>query len=290
MSTRSELYHCFGLGTVELLRTDFVGGTTVFHCRHERKRLLCACCHGGRVIRRRTVSRRFRLVPVGCHPTWLEFDIQRLECRDCGTVRQERLTFASPRKRYTRAFARYVLELSHIGMIRDVARHVGVGRDLVAEIQREQMEKEVRKTELSTVTRIALDELAIGKGQRYVIIVLDLDTGAAIHVAEGRSSDSVTPFLRQLKRSGATIKALWQSPIDQGLCPLPLAPGPRAGCTGSPLPATAGPYRDAASPRRPANSDGRDYLASLTRRKPKSEYRSDGEYQLRNAERQRQDE
>ena len=96
-STRSELHHCFGLGTVELLRTDFVGGATVFHCRHERKRLFCACCHSGRVIRRGTVARRFRLVPVGCRPTWLEFDIQRLECRDCGTVQQERLTFAAYR-------------------------------------------------------------------------------------------------------------------------------------------------------------------------------------------------
>ena len=51
MSTRSELFHCFGLGTVELLRTDFVGGATVFHCRHEKKRLFCACCHSSRLIR-----------------------------------------------------------------------------------------------------------------------------------------------------------------------------------------------------------------------------------------------
>ncbi|MBT7299831.1 MAG: transposase family protein, partial [Victivallales bacterium] len=101
-----------------------------------RKRLFCACCHSGRVVRRGTVARRFRLVPVGCRPTWLEFDSQRLECRDWGTVRQARLAFASPRKRYARAFARYVLELSQIGTIRDVAGHVGVGWDLVAEIQR----------------------------------------------------------------------------------------------------------------------------------------------------------
>jgi len=123
-------------------------------------------------------------------------------------VRQERLSFARPRKRYTRAFARYVLALSHMGTIRDVARHVGVGWDLVAEIQREQMEKEVRMTKLSTMTWVALDELAIGKGQRYVSIVLNLDTGAAIHVAEGRNSDSVTPFLRKLERSGAKIEAV----------------------------------------------------------------------------------
>ena len=37
MSTRSELYHCFGLGVVELLRTDFRGGETTVHCRHPRE-------------------------------------------------------------------------------------------------------------------------------------------------------------------------------------------------------------------------------------------------------------
>jgi transposase len=78
----------------------------------------------------------------------------------------------------------------------------------VAEIQREQMEKEVRRTELSAVAPIALDGLAIGKGQRYVSILLNLDTGAAIHVAEGKSSDGVAPFLRKLERSGARIEAI----------------------------------------------------------------------------------
>ena len=70
------------------------------------------------------------------------------------------------------------------------------------------MERDVRRTKLSRVTRIALDELAVGKGHRYVSIVLDLDTGAAIHVAEGKSADSVKPFLRRLKRSGAKIEAV----------------------------------------------------------------------------------
>lgn len=208
MSTRSELYHCFGLGVVEVLSTEFTGGKTVFRCRHAKERLACAGCHSGDVIRRGTVTRPFRLVPIGSRPTWLEFEVQRLECRSCGQLRQERLPFAKPRRRYTTAFARYVLELSRLGTIKDVARHLGVSWDLVAEIQREQLEKDVRKVQLSAVSRIGIDELAVGKGHRYVSIVLDLDSGAAIHVAEGKAADSVKPFLRRLKRSGANIEAV----------------------------------------------------------------------------------
>lgn len=208
MSTRSELYHCFGLGVVEVLRTDFNGGETVFCCRTPASRLRCACCHGTDVIRRGTVTRRFRLVPIGSRRTWLEFEIQRLECRDCDAVRQEKLSFAKRYKRYTRAFSRYVLELSHLATIKDVAEHLGVSWDLVAEIQREQLEKDARKVRLSEVKQIAIDELAVGKGQSYLSIVLDLDTGAAIHVAKGKAADSVKPFLRRLKRSGAQIEAV----------------------------------------------------------------------------------
>ena len=208
MATRSELYHCFGLGVVEVLRTEFGNSETVFCCRTPASRLRCADCNGTDVICRGTVTRRFRLVPIGSRRTWLEFVLQRLECRDCGAVKQEALSFAKPYKRYTRAFARYVLELSHLATVKDVAKHLGVSWDLVAEIQREQLKKDARKVTLSEVTRIAIDELAVGKGHRYVSIVLDLDTGAAIHVAEGKAADSVKPFLRRLKRSGAQIEAV----------------------------------------------------------------------------------
>ena len=208
MSTRSELYHCFGLGVVEVSRMGFGGGETVFHCRTPVSRLRCACCYGTDVICRGTVTRRFRLLPIGSRRTWLEFVLQRLECRECGSVRQEQLSFAKPYKRYTRSFARYVVELSRIATIKDVAKHLGVSWDLVAEIQLEQLEKEARKVKLSGVTQIAIDELAVGKGHRYVSIVLDLDTGAAIHVAEGKAAASVKPFLRRLKRSGAQIEAV----------------------------------------------------------------------------------
>lgn len=208
MSTRSELYHCFGLGVVELLRIDYSGSTTTFHCRCPSERLCCALCSSPEVTCRGTVVRRFRLVPIGARPTWLEYEVQRLECKTCRAVRQEQLGFAKPYKRYTRSFARYVLELSRIGTIKDVARHLGVSWDLVAEIQREQLEKDVRKVKISGVTRIAIDEMAVGKGHRYVSVVLDLESGAAIHVAEGKAAESIKPFLRRLKRSGAKIEAV----------------------------------------------------------------------------------
>jgi len=207
MSTRSELYHCFGMGVVEVTRTEHVGGRTIFHARHPRERIVCPVCHSGDVICQGVVQRLLRLPPVGSRQVTVLFTVQRVECRSCGGVRQEHLAFAEPHKRYTRSFARYVLELSHIGTVKDVARHLGVGWDLVREIQQKDLERRRDQIDLKSVRHVGIDELAVGKGQRYVSVVLDMDSGGVIHVADGKGADAVKPFLRKLKRCGASIEA-----------------------------------------------------------------------------------
>ena len=73
----------------------------------------------------------------------------------------------------------------------------------IREIQEEALKKEVRKIDLKKLKRIAIDELAFGKGQDYVTIVLDLDSGAAVYVGDGKAAESISPFFVKLKRIGA---------------------------------------------------------------------------------------
>jgi transposase len=88
------------------------------------------------VISRGHVERRSRNVPIGSHPTTVVLPIPRVECRDCGRVRQVKVPFADPYRSYTRAFERYALELSRGMTILDVARHLDVGWDLIKDIQK----------------------------------------------------------------------------------------------------------------------------------------------------------
>jgi len=57
---------------------------------------------------------------------------------------------------------------------------------------------------LGSVRRIGIDEVSFKKGQRYLTIVVDHDTGLLLYVAEGRSKDSVRGFFDRLgaERSG----------------------------------------------------------------------------------------
>jgi hypothetical protein len=50
--------------------------------------------------------------------------------------------------------------------IRDVARHLGVGWDVIKEFQKRDLARRYAKPKLKHLRRIAIDEIAVGKGHR----------------------------------------------------------------------------------------------------------------------------
>ena len=68
--------------------------------------------------------------------------------------------------------------------------------------------KRYARPSLKKLDRIAIDEISIGKGHRYPTVVLNLTTGAAIFVGEGKGADALAPFFSRLKRSKAKVKAV----------------------------------------------------------------------------------
>jgi len=123
-------------------------------------------------------------------------------------VRQMPLDFADERRSYTKAFERYVLELSRHMTIRDVAWHLQVGWDLVKDIQQRYLSRKFRRIKLRALRQIAIDEIAIGRGQRYLTVVLDLHSGTVVFVGDGKGVEALKPFWKRLKRSRARIEAV----------------------------------------------------------------------------------
>jgi transposase len=129
-------------------------------------------------------------------------------CHDCGKTRQAAIGFADPRRTYTKSFERYVLELSQHMTIKDVAEHLGVSWDVAKDIQKRYLHKKFAKPKLKHLRQIAIDEISTGKGHRYVTIVLDLESGAVVHVGEGKGGDSLLEFWKRLAASGAQVEAV----------------------------------------------------------------------------------
>ena len=205
MST-SLIYHAFGARTYQYQKTEYRDGALYFHLikRHHK----CAECEHAAVGLDQKRSYALRTVPVGGKAVFLVVTLYTLICMNCGARRQETRDVADEKKSYTRKFARYVLDLSKKMTTADIARHLGVGWDLINGIITENLQKRAKRRTLKRLRRIAIDEIAIRKGHTYMTIVVDLDNGEVVYWAEGNDHTSLKQFFKKLRRSKAKLEAI----------------------------------------------------------------------------------
>jgi transposase len=207
MST-SLLYHAFGIRGYRCLSTHFKGGIVMYTIEQPRSCLRCSRCGSKNVQRRGHVTREFLTVPIGCKPVVIKLDVARVHCRKCRLTRRVAVPFADRQRTYTRAFARYVLELRRSMTLTGVADHLGISDWMVRDIEKQMLHRKFARPKLKNLKRIAIDEISIGKGHRYATVVLDLKTGAIVYVGDGKSADALKPFWKRLKASRARIEAV----------------------------------------------------------------------------------
>ena len=207
MST-SLLYHSFGIQGYHHVHTAYRQGAIHFRVRQEVCDLCCPECRSSKVKPRGRVMRRFRTVPLGSKPVWIELPVQRVFCLLCQVVRQVKVTFAFRRRSYTRAFERYALELCRHMTIKDMARHLQVSWDVVKDIQKRSLSRRFARPKLRKLKQIAIDEITLGKGHRYLTIVLDLKSGAVVFVGDGKGAEALEPFWARLRRQQVRIQAV----------------------------------------------------------------------------------
>ncbi|MDQ6991281.1 MAG: ISL3 family transposase [Mariprofundaceae bacterium] len=208
MST-SLLTHAFGIPTgYEYQRTHYAGGEVSFVIKEKKSHLRCAICESRNVILRGSHLRRFRTLPIGNRPVWIEYAVPRLECSDCQSIRQARIRFANGSVRYTRRFRTLVLILSRHMTIKAVADYLHVGWDLVKDIQKKHLLRRYGRPNIRKLKRIAIDEIYMGKGSGYLTVVLDLQRGVVVHVGNGKSGEALEKFWRRLKRAKVELEVV----------------------------------------------------------------------------------
>jgi transposase len=207
MST-SLLYHAFGVRGYQEVGLDFEPRAICFRVEQAPQTLRCSLCSSSHVRKSGVVPRRFRSVPIGRKQVFIDLPVQRVLCFDCCKTRQVKIGFADPRVGYTRSFERYALDLSRRTTIQHAAEHLNVGWDTIKDIQKRNLHRRFKKIRLKHLKHLAIDEISIGHGHKYLTVVLDLDSGAVVHVGEGKGADSLAVFFKKLRAGHAKIKAV----------------------------------------------------------------------------------
>lgn len=207
MST-SILYHMFGVRGVEHVSFKTAYGGGVFHVDLKEHLIRCPECGSRWVSKKGTVERLLRTVPSGGKPAFISLDVPRVECAECGVLRQVRLPFAEERERMTLSFKRHALELSRLTTIKDAAEHLGVSWDTIKDIQKDWLWRKFKKVKLKNIRLIGIDEVSVGRGHKYLTTVIDLETGAVVYVGDGKGADALDMFWKRLRMSKAQVKAV----------------------------------------------------------------------------------
>lgn len=202
------LYRRFGIVGYNFVKQEFINDLTFFRIEQPRERLRCPLCNSTNVWAQGGVERTLQSLPIGSKPTFVTLKVPRVLCHDCKCTRQCKINFADPKKSYTHAFERYVLEVSRLTTIQDAAMHLRLSWDTVKDIQAKYLKRKFSKPKLGKLKQIAIDEICIGKGQRYLTIVLNLVTGAVVFIGDGKGADALKPFWKRLRRSHAKIEAV----------------------------------------------------------------------------------
>lgn len=115
-----------------------------------------------------------RDLSCGGHRIYLDLEVRRVNCRNCGKVKQERLSFLADNPFYTKRFAFYVGRRCRSASIQDIAKELLLDWHQVKELDKQYMQEQLRRLGRPAPQVIGVDEVSIRKGHSYRIVVSDL--------------------------------------------------------------------------------------------------------------------
>jgi transposase len=204
----SLLYHTNQITDVQVKNTEYFSDKLIFHVTFNPKTSLCPCCKSDKHSKKGVKYRQLHMAPLGNKQAVLSVEIHRLICSDCLQIWWPKMPFVRGKKRVTLSFERYVVEMMRFATIEHVAKFLRVSWGLVKDIHKAHLKREYKTPDLSVVRYIGVDEFSIRKGHEYMTIFINLESGEIIHAVEGKSIDSVKPFMIKLGLEASNLKAI----------------------------------------------------------------------------------
>lgn len=175
--------------------------------RLRRRRLVCSVC--GQVYRgmHDRAWRRWRHLDVAGRRCFIEYELRRVDCRDCG-VRVEAVPWARPGARHTRDFEDLVAFCAQQMAKSQVQALLRVAWDTVGRIVERVVADHLDERRLAGLVQVGVDELSYRRGQRYLTNVADHATGRIVWSSTGRNAETLQQFFDALGERKRSIRAV----------------------------------------------------------------------------------
>ena len=148
---------------------------------------------------------------------YLEAEVRRVNCKECGKVKREKLPWLANNPFYTKRFSCYVGRKCRAMTVKDVAKELKLDWHAVKALDKEYMQEQLRRNPAAAPRSIGIDEISLRKGHTYRIVVSDLERGKPIwYGGEDRSEASMDIFYEWLgpekaKKIELAVMDMWKA-------------------------------------------------------------------------------
>ena len=207
MRVATALNRLLALPGARVIDVRFTAEGVVVRVALRRRRLACSAC--GQVYRgmHDRAFRRWRHLDLAGRRCFIEYDLRRVACRDCG-VRVEALPWARVGARHTRDFEDLVAFCAQQMAKSQVQALLRIAWDTVGRIVERVVADHLDERRLTGLVSIGCDELSYRRGQRYLTNVADHHSGRIVWSSPGRNAETLREFFELLGERKSSIRAV----------------------------------------------------------------------------------
>jgi transposase len=141
-------------------------------------------------------ERRLRDLPWGTWTVWLKVDVHRVRCRRCG-VRTERLPFVEGKVHYTTRLEAVVAQSCEAAPVSRVAAQRGLPPETVRRMDKRALRRWAADRPRTPLRYLGVDEIFLGKTDKFLTVVSDLETGEPLWVGRERKQETLDRFFAE---------------------------------------------------------------------------------------------
>lgn len=166
--------------------------------------IFCPYC-GNKMHVHGTYNTVLRHLPFGTTFSCVSFPKKRFKCPGCSHTEFQPVPFKAANHNITKELLAFVRDLLALGFTnKDVAQISGLGKNTVKEIDVARLRDEytIDGTALKKPERqakyIGIDEFKLHNGYKYATLIVDLETGHILWLAQGKKKSSVYGFIEHV--------------------------------------------------------------------------------------------